>query len=47
MTNQFLSILLLSAGWIKFFQFFIALSILILLHEWGHYYAARRTGTRL
>ena len=47
MTNQFLSILLLSAGWIKFFQFFIALSILILLHEWGHYYAARRTGTRV
>jgi regulator of sigma E protease len=40
-------ILLLSAGWTKFFQFFIALSVLILIHEWGHYYAARRTGTRV
>jgi regulator of sigma E protease len=47
MTNHLLSILLLGAGWIKFIQFFIALSILIILHEWGHYYAARRTGTRV
>ncbi len=28
-------------------QLFAALSILIILHEWGHYYAARRTGTRV
>jgi regulator of sigma E protease len=47
MTNNYLAILLLSTGWIKFIQFFIALSILIILHEWGHYYAARRTGTRV
>jgi regulator of sigma E protease len=44
---QLLILLKLSAGWIQFLQFFIALSILILLHEWGHYYAARRTGTRV
>ncbi len=47
MMNNTLTILLLSTGWVKFIQFFIALSILILLHEWGHYYAARRTGTRV
>jgi regulator of sigma E protease len=28
-------------------QLFAALSILIILHEWGHYYAARKTGTRV
>jgi regulator of sigma E protease len=42
-----LFILLLSTGWVQFIQFFVALSILILIHEWGHYYAARRTGTRV
>jgi regulator of sigma E protease len=42
-----LSILLLSPGLTQFLQFFAALSILILLHEWGHYYAARKTGTRV
>jgi regulator of sigma E protease len=47
MMNNTLTILLLSTGWVKFIQFFIALSILILLHEWGHYYAARKTGTRV
>jgi regulator of sigma E protease len=47
MKQDILSILLLSTGWIKFIQFFIALSILIILHEWGHYYAARKTGTRV
>jgi regulator of sigma E protease len=45
--NHQLIMLAMSAGWIKFFQFFIALSILILIHEWGHYYAARKTGTRV
>jgi regulator of sigma E protease len=42
-----MTLLALSAGWTQFFQFFIALSILIVLHEWGHYFAARRTGTRV
>ncbi len=28
-------------------QLFAALSILIILHEWGHYYAAKKTGTRV
>ncbi len=45
--TQNLVLLALSAGWVKFIQFFIALSILILVHEWGHYYAARKTGTRV
>ena len=40
-------LIVLSPGWVKGIQFFVALSILILLHEWGHYYAAKRTGTRV
>jgi regulator of sigma E protease len=42
-----MTLLAISAGWIQFIQFFVALSILILVHEWGHYFAARRTGTRV
>lgn len=33
--------LLLSTGWIQFFQVFAALSVLVLLHEFGHYFFAR------
>lgn len=33
--------LLLATGWIQFFQVFAALSILVLLHEFGHYFFAR------
>ncbi|MFM2385868.1 MAG: hypothetical protein RL660_625 [Bacteroidota bacterium] len=42
-----MTLLFLTPGWIQFIQFFVALSLLIILHEWGHYYAARRTGTRV
>lgn len=34
-------LLLLSTGWIQFFEVFAALSILILLHEFGHFFFAR------
>ena len=34
-------LLLLSTGWIQFLEVFAALSILILLHEFGHYFFAR------
>jgi regulator of sigma E protease len=37
----------LSPGWVRFLQFFVALSILIVIHEYGHYKAARMTGTRV
>ncbi len=34
-------LLLLSTGWVQFFEVFAALSILILLHEFGHFFFAR------
>lgn len=44
---QFHSLLLLSAGWNQFIQVFAALSLLILLHEFGHFFFARLFKTRV
>ncbi len=40
-------VLLLSTGWIQFLEVFAALSILILLHEYGHFFFARLFGIRV
>jgi regulator of sigma E protease len=47
MTTSDILLFTLSAGWIRFLQFFVALSLLIIIHEYGHYKAARMTGTRV
>lgn len=44
---QFHSVLLLSDGWNQFIQVFAALSLLILLHEFGHFFFARLFKTRV
>lgn len=41
------SLFLLSGGWIQGLQLFAALSILILLHEFGHYFFAKLFKTRV
>lgn len=40
-------LLAIPAVWVKVIQFFIALSILIIIHEFGHYLMARLTKTRV
>ncbi len=40
-------LLALTGTWLKVIQFFVALSVLIVIHEFGHYLAARLTKTRV
>jgi regulator of sigma E protease len=42
-----LTVLLLSTGWIQTLEVFAALSILVLLHEFGHFFFARLFKTRV
>jgi regulator of sigma E protease len=44
---QLQTILLLSGGWTQALQLFAALSVLILLHEFGHFFFARLFKTRV
>jgi regulator of sigma E protease len=41
------TILLMSGGWVQALQLLAALSLLILLHEFGHFFFARLFGTRV
>ncbi len=44
---QLHTVLLMSGGWVQALQLLAALSLLILLHEFGHFFFARLFGTRV
>ena len=44
---QLHTVLLISGGWIQAIQLLVALSLLILLHEFGHFFFARLFKTRV